>query len=184
MRAIPIKKSVAVAGFLLALAPSISSAEFFVAQLSGSAENPTNTSNATGFFQWNFVSANATSGYQLAFRGLESNVTMAHIHLGHPWVAGPIVIWLCQTAANPAPPAVAANTPQCGGARAGVVAGNATTGINAAKVLGAPDQSLENGNLLELITNAVRLGTAYVNVHTTALPGGEIRGQLKSGGNQ
>jgi hypothetical protein len=40
-------------------------------------------------------------------------------------------------------------------------------------------QRLDAGNLTELLVNALRTGSAYVNVHTTTLGGGEIRGQIR-----
>jgi hypothetical protein len=35
------------------------------------------------------------------------------------------------------------------------------------------------GKTLEDLVSVIKAGDAYVNVHTTAHPGGEIRGQLK-----
>jgi hypothetical protein len=51
--------------------------------------------------------------YELSFEGLESDVTQGHIHFGQRHSVGGIVIWLCETAARPAPAAVAALTPDC-----------------------------------------------------------------------
>lgn len=42
-----------------------------------------------------------------------------------------------------------------------------------------PAQGLTAGDLKSLIA-AIRSGSAYVNVHTTRFPAGEIRGQLSS----
>ena len=51
--------------------------------------------------------------YRLTFRDLEGDITQAHIHIGHPQNAGGIVLWLCQTAASPAPPQAGSNPPPC-----------------------------------------------------------------------
>jgi hypothetical protein len=41
----------------------------------------------------------------------------------------------------------------------------------------AAPQQITDGELAEVIA-AIRAGVAYVNVHTTPSPGGEVRGQL------
>ncbi|MET0917986.1 MAG: CHRD domain-containing protein, partial [Burkholderiales bacterium] len=51
--------------------------------------------------------------YELSYKGLEGEVTQAHIHFGQRHTVGGIVVWLCQTTSNPAPAAVAALTPSC-----------------------------------------------------------------------
>jgi hypothetical protein len=44
----------------------------------------------------------------------------------------------------------------------------------------APASDLQGGiSLADLVSN-IRSGNAYVNVHTTTFPGGEIRGQLQA----
>jgi len=91
-------------------------------------------------------------------------------------VNGGIVIWLCQTATNPAPAAVAAITPVC------PLSGTVTGHVTAANVLQAntpPTQQILAGELADVIA-AIRAGVAYANVHTTLSPGGEIRGQIKA----
>src|SRR5262249_45941453 len=52
--------------------------------------------------------SNATIDYTLTYTGLAAPVTQSHIHFANPRVNGGIVIWLCQTAASPAPAWVAA----------------------------------------------------------------------------
>ena len=49
--------------------------------------------------------------------------------------------------------------------------------ITAPQVLAVAAQNVEAGNFAELLA-AIRNNTVYVNIHTTALPGGEIRGQV------
>ena len=48
--------------------------------------------------------------YELTFKDLEGDVRQAHIHIGWPQNSGGIVLWLCDSAANPSP---TANTPEC-----------------------------------------------------------------------
>lgn len=81
-------------------------------------------------------------------------VTMAHIHNGAPGIAGPIVVTLYNQAAS------------------GTINGVFATGSLTAANLPA------NVTLASLKTLLLS-GNAYVNVHTTANPSGEIRGQVK-----
>ncbi len=109
--------------------------------------------------------------YKLTYSGLSSPAFMAHIHFGQSGVAGGIFIWLCQSATAPSP---TAGTPMCP-AEGGTVTGTAT----AASVLKIKDQTLAAGNLNDAIA-IIKSGDAYVNVHTTNFPSGEIRGQVKT----
>ena len=117
-----------------------------------------------------------TIHYELSFEGLESDVTQSHIHFGQRNTVGGIVVWLCQTAGTPAPPAVAAATPQCGGPRANTVTGT----ITPAQVLTATGQGIDAGEFDEVV-RAIRAGRVYANVHSATFGPGEIRGQLRGG---
>jgi hypothetical protein len=118
--------------------------------------------------------------YELRYEGLEGgSVSQAHIHFGQKHTVGGIVVWLCQTAGTPAPPAVAdVNiTPLC----PGPVEGKVTGKITPAQILPQALQGFNGGNFDELV-RALRAGAAYVNVHSLPDFGpGEIRGQLKDG---
>jgi len=117
-----------------------------------------------------------TIHYELSFEGLESDVTQAHIHFGQRHTVGGIVVWLCQTAGTPAPAAVAAATPQCGGPKASTVSGT----IVPAQVLTAAGQGIDAGEFDEVV-RAIRAGRVYANVHSATFGSGEIRGQLRGG---
>ncbi len=92
--------------------------------------------------------------YQLSGTAI-SSVSMAHIHSGAPGVAGPVVVTLYLP-----------GTPS--GAIAGIFANGTLTAGN-----------LPSGVTLESLKALILSGNAYINVHTTANPGGEIRGQLR-----
>ena len=99
-------------------------------------------------------------------------------HFAQKSVNGGIVIWLCQTATNPAPAAVVNLTPVC--PQSGSVSGHITS-ANVVQANTPPTQQLLAGELAEVIA-AIRAGSAYANVHTSLSPGGEIRGQIRADG--
>jgi hypothetical protein len=111
--------------------------------------------------------------YELEYEGLTGDVTQAHIHFGQRHTVGGIVVWLCQTSAQPAPPAVAALTPECPGPTAGRVTGT----ITPTQVLDVAGQGIAAGEFEELVA-AIRAGRTYANVHSAAFGPGEIRGQV------
>jgi len=147
-------------------------AETVKVHLKGFEEVPAVSTGASGELRLRIDDRAGMIDYELSYDGLQGTVTQAHIHVGQHGVAGGIAIWLCQTATNPAPAAVAAATPQC--PAAGKVSGT----ITAASVIGPLPQLVTAGQLDEVIA-AIRAGVAYGNVHSSAVPGGEIRGQLK-----
>lgn len=123
----------------------------FTATLSGTNEVPPVTTTATG---------NATlsvSGVQITYTvnvtGL-SNALVAHIHVAAAGENGPVRLNLCGTGAP---------EPDCTSGT-GVLA----TGTNGTAL----------GITFDSLLSAMRTGGAYVNVHTSANPGGEIRGQV------
>jgi hypothetical protein len=104
--------------------------------------------------------------YVLTYTGLTSGVTQAHIHFGQRSVSGGISAFLCTNIGGPP------GTPECP-SPSGTVTGTITT----AQVIGPTAQGIAPGELAELV-RAIRAGRAYANVHSTAFPGGEIRGQI------
>jgi len=137
-------------------------------ELSGYQEVPTLSTSGEGRFKARIDDRRNTVSYELSYKGLESEVTQAHIHFSARSLNGPIVVFLCSNLGNGP-----AGTQACPPAPA-TVRGT----IAAADVLaGAAAQGLEAGNFDEFV-DALRAGATYANVHTIGRPGGEVRGQI------
>jgi hypothetical protein len=132
------------------------------------------STKASGSFSAQLNSAGDIIDYVLGYRYLEGNVTQGHIHFGQPSTVGGIVVWLCQTAASPAPKLVADPklTPIC------PAEGFVTGTITREKVLAQTAQGIDAGEFDELV-RALRNEAAYVNVHSSLHGPGEVRGQIK-----
>jgi hypothetical protein len=95
-----------------------------------------------------------------------TGVTMAHIHTGVAGVNGGVLVWL-------APPNGTA--PQ---AASGAINGQLAAGrFNASWIRGVGGQPAIT---LDSLKKLMRTGAAYVNVHTSAFGGGEVRGQIRN----
>jgi CHRD domain len=126
------------------------------ATLSGANEVPPNTSTATGTFTATLDEAAGTLTWTLSVPAI-TNTTAAHIHAGAAGANGGIVVNLF---AAPA--------------------GSPASTINASGTARSADTiGTLAGNFPGLVT-ALKAGTLYVNVHTSANPGGEIRAQILS----
>src|SRR5438445_719279 len=142
------------------------------AKLIGFQEVPAVSTVASGDFKATIARGDQSIEYELTYSGLQGTVQQAHIHVAQRAVNGSIVIWLCGTTTNPGP----AGTQTC--PQAGTITG---TNMAANVVAGATaSQQLAAGELNEVI-RAIRAGVAYANVHTNLSPGGEIRGQIRTG---
>jgi hypothetical protein len=107
------------------------------------------------------LSADGTAlHYELIVANIE-NVFMAHIHYGPPGENGPIVAWLYPAA----PPSVLIP-----GRFEGVLAAGVIQDTNLMGPL--------SGQTVQDLVDLIQDGTAYVNVHTSQNPSGEIRGQI------
>jgi hypothetical protein len=128
-------------------------------------EVPSKLTTGTGTFKATISADRTTITYTLTFSGLSSDALMSHIHFGQPGVAGGIFIFLCGGGGKPACPA--------GG-------GTVTGTVVASDVLApSPDQGITAGSMDDAI-KVILSGNAYVNVHTTRFPSGEIRGQVRA----
>lgn len=156
-------------GIALAAGPQ----SVWTARLGGRNEVPPNDSKAHGAATFRIVWGNSVgtdvSGRDsLAIDGIEyrvrvsnlNDLTAGHIHIGAEGVAGPDVVNLY---------------PRTGPGRSTGVIAQGT--ITAADLTG-PLTGMTLWDLYALFVS----GGAYVNLHTTAYPGGEIRGQIGSRG--
>ena len=138
--------------------------EVWTARLSGSNETPPNDSKAHGSALFRIVRDDKSSAIEsIEFRVRVSNLndlTAGHIHSGAEGVAGPVVVDLHTTTST--------------GRSQGIIA----EGTIRAGDLEGPLTGLTLADLYALFTS----GGAYVNLHTTAYPGGEIRGQINARG--
>lgn len=156
----------------LFLAPAAAFAETVHARLEGTQEVPANLTAASGSFKAKIDEKARTLSYSLDYEGLQGSVTQAHIHVAQPGVNGGISVWLCATpSTRPNVPATAPSPPDC--PASGTVEGVAEV----ASVVGPAGQLVTAGDF-DRFLRAVREGATYVNVHSTLLPGGEIRGQI------
>jgi hypothetical protein len=119
--------------------------------------------------------------YELTFKDLEGDIRQAHIHIGWPQNSGGIVLWLCDTAANPSP---TTNTPDCTeddptSLRAGKVSGTLTEADvqNVAASGIAGPTATTPGEFAEVVA-LLKAGRTYANVHSVKFPPGEIRSQI------
>lgn len=142
-------------------------ADVLSADLNGLDEVPTVSSLATADFRARINKNETEIQYELKYSGFETDVLQAHLHLGRPAVAGGIMVFLCSNLGNGP-----AGTPACP-TRAGTVTGTLTAG----GVVGPAAQGIAPGEFAEVI-RAIRNGAAYANVHSVAIPGGEVRGQV------
>jgi hypothetical protein len=142
------------------------------------------STTGTGTFRATISNDGSRIDYVLTFRDLEGDVRQGHIHIGHPQNQGGIVLWLCDSEANPAP---SMETPECTvndplNTRAGRVTGTLT----AADVIDLPANGIAGataatpGEFAEVIA-LIRAGLTYVNVHSAKFPPGEIRSQINDG---
>lgn len=114
--------------------------------------------------------AEQTLSYVLKYSGLATGVTQAHIHFGKVHMAGGVMVFFCSNLTT-AP----AGTQPCP-ANSGTVTGT----LSAANVLGPTTQGVPAGDF-QAIVDALESDTTYANVHTTAFPAGEIRGEIRRG---
>ena len=156
---------------LLATA-TVAKAEQIGALLTGYEESPSVSTSGRGEFTATIAPDGEVIEYTETYSGLQGTVTQSHIHIGQLGVNGSVVIFLCQTAANPDPTGLAPPCPQQGSVSGTITTANVIAGSMA-------PQQLAVGDLAAVIA-AIRAGAAYANVHTTPSPGGEIRGQIRT----
>lgn len=138
--------------------------------LDGPSESPPNASPGTGFATVNFDDSANTLFVDLVFSGLLGTTTASHIHAATA-VAG------VGTAG------VATTTPFFDGFPIGVTSGSYTITLDLTAASSYnPAYVTANGGTTagaeSALAAAMASGEAYLNIHTTVVPGGEIRGFL------
>jgi hypothetical protein len=131
--------------------------------LSGDAERPVpNDSTAQGQAIFQVSEDGSQIHYKLIVANIE-NVTQAHIHccVGTEGTAG-VVVWLYPSA----PPAQLIPGRSDGVLAEGVITQSSLVGTL-------------SGQPLSVLLDQIASGLAYVNVHTSQFPPGEIRGQIQ-----
>lgn len=153
-------------------------ANTFTAKLRGLNEVPPVATGASGSFSATLSSDGSTLTYKVAYTNLSSQILFSHIHFGFPREATGIMVFLCGPAAGTpgGPPAGTPNPPACADTTSGTVTGSLT----AANVIGPNAQGITPGVDFAKVVQALREGAAYVNVHSSRSPSGEIRGQVQS----
>ena len=154
---------------LAGLLPSMAEAQErkFQATVIGFEEVPALSTPAGGIFDMRIDFGDTGFNYTLTYSGLVGNVLQAHTHFGQKGVNGGIVVFFCTNLGNGPP-----GTQAC--PQAGTITGRITPVDVGA---GAAAQGITVGEFAELL-KAIRAGIAYVNVHSSVFPGGEIRGQI------
>jgi hypothetical protein len=164
-------RAIAIAASLFCATAAQAAVTIYTATLSGANESPPNASPGTGSATVTIDTVANTMLVSVAFSGLQGTTTASHIH-------APTPAPLTGTAG------VATTTPTFAGFPLGVTAG--TYNPSAFDLLAAstynPAYVTANGGTVagarDALLTALANGQAYLNIHTTVVPGGEIRGFL------
>ncbi len=168
------KRIIFLAVFALAIliaAPSSDAAPTsYFANLNGPSESPPNTSPGTGFAEVDFDSAAQTMHVFVTFTGLEAPSTASHIH-------APTTLPGTGTAG------IATTTPTFPGFPLGVTSGTYDNTFDMSQASSYnPAFITANGGTVagaeSTLAAALAADKAYLNIHSTMFPGGEIRGFL------
>lgn len=139
----------------------------YEAYLDGPSEAPPNASPGSGTGRVTIDLGASTMRVEASFTGLIGTVTAAHIH-------GPTATAGTGTAG------VMTQTPTFGGFPAGVTSGSYdhTFDMTLASSFNASFVTAQGSpaNAFATLVAALDAGTAYLNIHSTTWPGGEIRG--------
>lgn len=133
------------------------------AHLSGGEEVPPVAVRSQGQAVFQLNKDGTALSYKLIVANI-SGITQAHIHCGAAGTNGPVVAFLFGLV-------------PAGGAFNGVLQSGVITADN---VIARPDSAACPGgvaNFAEMMAK-IESGDAYVNVHTSAFPAGQIRGQI------
>jgi hypothetical protein len=155
----------------LGVAPSANAGVIdFTAQLSGLNEFPPNASPGTGFARVHFDYATNLMRVQVSFSGLLGPNSAAHIHC-------------CTTVPGAGTAGVATTTPTFTGFPSGTTSGTYDNTFDMLLASSYRAGFITSNGGTPASAEAVLLagmiaGETYLNIHTTIVPGGEIRGFL------
>ncbi len=140
---------------LAASAPAYAQTVRLTTTLSGSNETPPLLTGAAGSAEVFVNLATRVVTYEVKVFNIPTSTTAGHFHVGGPGLAGPVVV-------NLAPPSVSDDFTITGSNNGSTFTVRAEQGIRT----------------WDDFIQALVGGQVYVNIHTTANGGGEIRGQL------
>jgi hypothetical protein len=139
----------------------------FAARLIGFNEVPAN--NTAGHGELTFTMTSTKITFKLVYANLSGPPGAAHIHVGQKNVNGNVAVFFCGGGGQPACPAT--------------TSGTVTGTITAANVVGPTSQGFNVGDLAA-VERAIKAGLTYANMHTAKFLNGEIRGQIRGGGDE
>jgi len=144
----------------------------YEAFLSGPSESPPNASPGTGYATFDYDNVAHTLYIDIAFSGLLGTTTASHIHAA---TASP----------GTGTAGVATTTPYFSGFPIGVQSGSYITTLDLTMASSYnPSYITANGGTTATaeiaLINAINAGEAYLNIHSTVVPGGEIRGFIQA----
>ena len=145
-------------GALALVLATHASAQTLTTTMNGGEETPVLNTGMVGTAVVSVDAANREVAVTLNVFNTPTATTAGHIHVGAAGIAGPVVL----------------NFPAGIVGRTGDFA--MTFRLGERDFVARPAQGI---NTMDDILQAIVLGNAYVNIHTTQNPGGEIRGQLK-----
>jgi hypothetical protein len=153
---------------LLAASASYAATKTYIGSLAGTTEVPPSASPATGSTTVTYSATSHMLGVDVTFSGLTTGDTAAHIH--------------CCIAPG-SNTGVATQVPTFAGFPPGVTAGTYTSSFDLTMAASFnPAFVTANGNTAAgaeaALVNGLANGMAYMNIHTSTFPGGEIRALL------
>lgn len=140
----------------------------FFAAGTGSQEVPANLSTAEAKLNLRIGPSTDTAAYTLRITEPIQNVTQSHLHRGGVGVNGPVAVWLYPVG----PPAQLIP-----GTTQGLLARGQLTPESLCWSPTAP-YCVDGEGDWDGFVAAVQAGDLYLNVHTSQLPAGEVRGQV------
>ena len=146
------------AAAMLTICTAPAAAQTLTATLNAGEETPSFLTGAVGTIEVSVDQKNEELTVTLSLFNLPAGTTAGHIHIGPKGVAGPVVI----------------NFPIPTGRTDDL---SLAFRVDARAFVARPEIGI---NTMADAIQAILLGNSYANVHTTAHPAGEVRGQLES----